>query len=93
MKANTGKENTQNKPVQNKPAQKQVQDFTFEGYPSEVVEIVGRHGVAGEVTQVKCKILTGMDKDKIIRRNVRGPVIVGDVLMLKETEMEALPIR
>ncbi|MCL5009855.1 MAG: 30S ribosomal protein S28e [Candidatus Parvarchaeota archaeon] len=57
------------------------------------MEIVGRHGVAGEVTQVKCKVLTGPDKDKVIRRNVRGPVIKGDILVLKETEMEALPIR
>ncbi|MCL4399188.1 30S ribosomal protein S28e [Candidatus Parvarchaeota archaeon] len=57
------------------------------------MEIVGRHGVAGEVTQVKCKVLAGFDKDKIIRRNVRGPVAVNDILMLKETEMEALPIR
>lgn len=64
-----------------------------DAYPAEVVEIVGRHGVAGEVTQIKCKILEGFDKDKIMRRNIRGPVLLGDILMLKETEMEATPIK
>ena len=67
-----------------------------EAYAAEVIEVVGRlsgKGSTGEVTQVKCKVLDGFDKDKVIRRNVRGPVVVGDVLMLKETEMEALPIR
>lgn len=70
-----------------------VEQRFMDAYPSEVIEIVGRHGVAGEVTQIRCKVLAGIDKDKVIRRNVRGPVVLGDVLMLKETEMEAMPIR
>lgn len=60
-----------------------------EGIPSEVREIVGRGGSRGEITQVMCQILDGRDKNKAIRRNVKGPVRPGDILMLLETEIDA----
>jgi small subunit ribosomal protein S28e len=57
--------------------------------PAIIDAVVGRTGTRGELTQVKVRILRGRNIGKQIRRNVRGPVKVKDVLMLRETEIEA----
>ncbi|NOX71177.1 MAG: 30S ribosomal protein S28e [Candidatus Micrarchaeota archaeon] len=58
-------------------------------YPAEILQVMERIGLKG-VTRVRCRILDGPDKGKVLTRNVSGPIAKGDIVMVKETEMESV---
>ena len=72
---------------------KGTEKFSSKAVPAVIEEIVGRTGFRGEITQVKCRILEGYEQGKSIRRNVKGPIQLNDILMLRETDIEARRIR
>jgi small subunit ribosomal protein S28e len=84
-------EKKQQKQQSQKPAATFITES--EAVPAIVEEIVGRTGKFGEVTQVKVRILQGRDRGKIMRRNVKGPIRIKDLLMLRETQIEARRLR
>jgi len=67
--------------------------FSEQSFPAQVMEIVGSMGTREGGRQARVKLMSGPDSGKIIRRNVIGPFRLGDVLMLKETEIEASPLK
>ncbi len=84
----------QQKTKQGKPqASKGSDKILGEVVPAVVEELIGRTGFRGEVTQVRCLVQEGRDKGRVMRRNVKGAIRIGDTLMLRETEIEARRIK
>lgn len=86
------KKTQKTKPVKTE-AMKGIEKIVGRAVPAIVEDIVGRTGFRGEITQVRCKVTEGSEEGKVIRRNVKGPIQLGDILMLRETQIEARRIK
>jgi len=63
------------------------------GTPAKVVEIIKRTGVQGEILQAMLEILDGPEKGRVKRRNIKGNLQKGDIVILLNAEREAAEIR
>jgi small subunit ribosomal protein S28e len=68
---------------------------TFSGYLAEIVEVDMKRktGIYGEIYIVSCKILEGRDEGRVIRKTMMGPIKVGDVVRVLDTNREGREIR
>ena len=75
--------------------QQPQQAHQLAGFLAEIVDIntEAKTGISGEIYLVSCRILEGNDKGRIIRRNMLGPVKIGDVVRLPDTSREAREIK
>lgn len=58
---------------------------------AEVVKILKRKGPKG-ISLVKCRIIEGPKQNRVLNRAVIGRVKEGDVIYLKETDMEVIGV-
>ena len=52
--------------------------------PAEVVQVMETLGIKG-VRRVRCRVVDGSDRNRIVTRNVSGPVRLGDVILIKDS--------
>ncbi len=88
------KEKTEEPQQQQQQQQKKQTEFVSgEIIPAQILELVGTMGTREGGRQARVKLLSGREVGKIMRRNVIGPFKIGDILMLRETEIEASPAK